>query len=190
MTEPDLHTLTAARRTAILIPPPDLRAALGDRVAVLPLGVHLASTLVKGEPWEPDQTLAVAWASWYRLQNLGPGWALHADQGTPITVPAVNLRARVTAEEHGPRAVLEALALCVRFDLGADVWRRAFGGAERRRTRALKLGLRRQLLHVNDLDRNAARSFHLGDVIGVELHRDEEVPRWTGSDYELGGGAP
>lgn len=190
MIAPDVLDNAARTRTTLIVKP---SAEDGDtignpaRVGALVLGRLDPAHLARGEACPDHAWLAVAWAGWFRLQVIRSAWPNLPDQGRPLEVPALDLRQRITADEHGPRAVLEALALVVRFGCDADVWRRTATGNERRRIRAAKLGLRRQILTVHDLDRDAARSFHLADLVAVELHPDAPLPVWGGEGYQVAG---
>lgn len=98
----------------------------------------------------------------------------------------VDLSKLVSRDAHGPRAILEAVALVVHFDLAAVLHYAKPGKApSARRVIGAKLGLGRQVLVVHDLDRSAARSFSLDRVTGVELMDAGAAPVWVESSYAL-----
>lgn len=173
VTPPFLEDLAAQRQTVILSPPNALARELRARkVGVLPLWRLTDAHLVKGHQAPRDAWLAVVWSPLvegfaYYLQAVTLTWR-RAEVGTGLEVPALNMGQRITAHADGPRAVLEAVAVVVAHQLEAEVWRRKDGAPERRRVKAVKLNLARQVLVAHDLDRDAARSFRLEDLVAVQ----------------------
>jgi len=192
-----LDVRALARLTTILLPPPELGRALQvGHLGALILWPLEAVHLVKGATLEPFARLAVTWSGahglGYRLDAVAGAWAVAERQGQPQAVPVLELAKLTTAELHGRRAVLEAVAVAVRFQLEATAWRLTGTGPEPRRVRACKLDTARQLLVAEDLDRQAPRAFKLADLVGLELAGGHPAPAWLeGVGYSVdrrGGG--
>lgn len=177
---PAIPSIALERRTKIGTRP-DSTAPEG-LVFLWPL---TADHLVKGKEGlaaPPGAWLGVTWTrQGYRLDAIGAGWTLAPADGRWIEVPHVDLAERITASLQGTRAVLEAVALAVRFDLEVLMQRDLGGGnLQWRRLRAMKLNPDAQVLVAHDLERDAPRSFKLSDILAVESTAlAEDGPRWT-----------
>lgn len=175
-----------ARRSLILVPPK------ADRVGALALWPTTQAELVAslgGLP--PRQVLAITWASrtiGAQLQVVDCDRWTELRVGTPAKVPPVDLSRRIELRTDGPRAVLEAVALAVRFDLSEvriAYVRNPGEPAEERRLARIRLRLP-GLLVVHDLDRDAPRSFRLDRITRLELEDRSAAPRWVpGMGYEV-----
>lgn len=175
-----LSARALSRQSVILLRPDDVR------IGAMPLWLSASKDSIVAVTWQAS-------ADSYRIEEPEPfGWtyAPRAIDGDPVSAPPVDLRAgRLTAKDHGWRAMLETLALAERFGLTLRFGYRKANGPTSTHPRDVRLvqevSIRPDRIVANDIDRGAPRSFLFCRMEWLEVpdaYKDR-IPHWTETGY-------